>query len=61
MIKKKIAEQIYIALDNTIRNNKNFKPQSQQDEAEQVTDEIDTPKEEQLDSLGILRVEVISK
>jgi len=60
MIKKYIAEEIYIALDNTIRNNKNFKPQSQQDEAEQVANFIDEFKK-QLDEQGILRVEILSK
>lgn len=60
MIKKYIAEQIYIALDNTIRNNENFKPKSQQDEAEQVANFIDEFKN-QLDEQGILRVEVLSK
>lgn len=60
MIKKYIAEEIYIALDNTIRNNQNFKPKSQQDEAEQVANFIDEFKK-QLDEQGILRVEILSK
>lgn len=60
MIKKYIAEEIYIALDNTIRNNENFKPKSQQDEAEQVANFIDEFKK-QLDEQGILRVEILSK
>tara|TARA_S200002703_G_scaffold8511_2_gene8522 strand:+ start:4794 stop:4976 length:183 start_codon:yes stop_codon:yes gene_type:complete len=60
MIKKYIAEEIYIALDNTIRNNKNFKPKSQQDEAEQVANFIDEFKK-QLDEQNILRVEILSK
>ena len=60
MIKKKIAEQIYIALDNTIRNDQNFKPKTQGHEAEIVADFIDEFKK-QLDALDIIRVEVISK
>jgi hypothetical protein len=60
MIKKYIAEEIYIALDNTIRDNENFKPKSQQDEAEQVANFIDEFKK-QLDEQGILRVEILSK
>lgn len=60
MIKKKIAEQIYIALDNTIRNDQNFKPKTQGHEAVIVANFIDEFKK-QLDALDILRVEVISK
>lgn len=61
MIKKKISEEVLIAIEETFLNCKDVKvPNSHEEETDMVNNFINDFKK-QLDQQGILRVEVLSK